>query len=209
VSIEHLTKLEEQTIALAGIFQSCHQVQLLANSGQIDTIYLNIAIKAILNTDPDNTLDIFQNIANIREGLDLIQQQLGTSKQERDMELTRYSIGILFLATKLSKNPDMLNQLSQGIEKTEGQIEHFGMEHANIYAGLGGLYSDTISQLNPRIMVSGEPTILDNPDTANKVRTLLLCAIRSAILWLQLGGSRWQLLLKRKKIVTTAMQLIS
>jgi len=146
VSIEHLTKLEEQTIALAGIFQSCHQVQLLANSGQIDTIYLNIAIKAILNTDPDNTLDIFQNIANIREGLDLIQQQLGTSKQERDMELTRYSIGILFLATKLSKNPDMLNQLSQGIEKTEGQIEHFGMEHANIYAGLGGLYSDTISQ---------------------------------------------------------------
>jgi len=76
VSIEHLTKLEEQTIALAGIFQSCHQVQLLANSGQIDTIYLNIAIKAILNTDPDNTLDIFQNIANIREGLDLIQSMI-------------------------------------------------------------------------------------------------------------------------------------
>ena len=102
----------------------------------------------------------------------------------------------------------MLKQLSEGIEKTRGQIDHFGIEHANIYASLGGLYSDTISQLNPRIMVSGEPTILNNPDTANKVRTLLLCAIRSAVLWQQLGGSRWQLLFKRKKIVSAARTLV-
>ncbi|MCU7834827.1 MAG: high frequency lysogenization protein HflD [gamma proteobacterium symbiont of Taylorina sp.] len=207
VTIEHLTKLEEQSIALAGIFQSCHQVQLLANSGQIDTFHLNIAVKAILNTEPENTLEIFQNIPNIHEGLELIQQQLGNTKKERDMELTRYSIGILFLATKLLKNTTMLQQLSEGIERAQGQIEHFGIDHANIYASLGGLYSDTISHLNPRIMVSGEPTILNNPDTANKVRALLLCAIRCAVLWLQLGGSRWQLLFKRKKIVSIAKDL--
>lgn len=102
----------------------------------------------------------------------------------------------------------MLNKISEGIEKTQGQIEHFGSEHANIYASLGGLYSDTISQLNPRIMVSGEPNVLNNTDNANKIRTLLLSSIRSAVLWQQLGGSRWQLLFKRKKIIAIANDLI-
>ena len=208
MSIEHLTRTEEQIIALAGIFQNCSQVQQLANSGQIDSFYINIAVKAIINTEPENALDIFQNIANIRAGLELIQQQLGSEKKERDMALSRYSIGILFLAAKLLKKPNMLQQLSEGIEKAQKQIDLFGIEHANIYASLGGLYSDTISKLNPRIMVSGEPAILNNPDTANKIRTLLLCAIRSAVLWQQLGGSRWQLLFKRKKIVAGAKALL-
>ncbi|MCU7938131.1 MAG: high frequency lysogenization protein HflD [gamma proteobacterium symbiont of Bathyaustriella thionipta] len=207
MTIEQLTSLEERTIALAGIFQNCHQVQQLATTGKIDTYYLDIAVKAILNTSPENTLSIFQGIPGIRDGLNIIQQQLGHSKSPRDTELTRYSISVLFLANKLLKNPDMLKQLSNGIEKAQNQVEHFGDDHTNIYANLGGLYSDTISQLNPRIMVSGEPEILNNPDNANKIRTLLLSSIRSAVLWQQLGGSRWQLLLKRKKIVSIAKEL--
>ena len=207
MSIEHLTPLEERTIALAGIFQNCSQVQQIANKGKVDPFYLDIAVKAIINTDPENTLEVFQGIANIREGLTIIQQQLSSSNKERDTELTRYTISVLFLANKLLKDQKMLKQMSDGIEKTHSQIEHFGSEHTNIYASLGGLYSETISKLNPRIMVSGEPNFLNNPDNANKIRTLLLSAIRSAVLWQQLGGNRWQLLFKRKKIVSTARAL--
>ncbi|MDX1397057.1 MAG: DUF489 family protein [Oceanospirillum sp.] len=36
---------------------------------------------------------------------------------------------------------------------------------------------------------------------AEKVRALLFAGIRSAILWHQLGGRRWKLLLGRKKIL--------
>ncbi len=207
LTIEHLIPLEERTIALAGIFQNCHQVQQLASTGQIDSFYLNIAVKAIMNIDPDNTLEIFQGIPGIREGLQLITQQLGTEDKKRNTELTRYSISVLFLAKKLLKDQSMLTVLSQGIEKTRAQIEHFGIDHTNIYASLGGLYSDTISKLTPRIMVSGEPAFLNNPDNASKIRTLLLSSIRSAVLWHQLGGSRWQLLLQRKKIVSIAKSL--
>ncbi len=207
MSIEHLTPIEERTIALAGIFQNCSQVQQIANKGKVDPFYLDIAVKAIINTDPENTLEVFQGIANIREGLNIVQQQLSSSNKERDTELTRYTISVLFLANKLLKDQKMLKQMSDGIEKTHSQIEHFGSEHTNIYASLGGLYSETISKLNPRIMVSGEPNFLNNPDNANKIRTLLLSAIRSAVLWQQLGGNRWQLLFKRKKIVATARAL--
>lgn len=200
--------MEERTIALAGIFQNCHQMQQLASTGKIDAYYLDVAVKAILNTEPENALDVFQGIAGIREGLQLIQQQLGDSDKKRDTELTRYSISVLFLAHKLLKNKAMLKQLSDGIEKARSQVEHFGLNHENIYASLGGLYSDTISQLHPRIMVSGEPEILNNQDNANKIRSLLLSSIRAAVLWQQLGGSRWQLLFKRKQIVNIAKALI-
>jgi len=200
--------MQERTIALAGIFQNCSQVQQLASTGKIDPYYLDIAVKAILNTEPENTLDVFQGIPGIREGLNLVQQQLGSSDKKRDTDLTRYSISVLFLANKLLKNPEMLNKLSDGIEKARNQVEHFGLDHENIYASLGGLYSDTISQLNPRIMVSGEPEILNNSDNANKIRSLLLSSIRAAVLWQQLGGSRWQLLFKRKQIVNIAKTLL-
>jgi len=188
--MEQLSTLEQRTVALAGIFQNCHQMQQLAKTGKIDPFYLDIAVKAILNTDPDNTLEIFQGIPGIREGLHLIEQQLGESNKSRDTHLTRYSIGILFLANKLLNDKKMLNKMSEGISKAQHQTDHFGSDHLNIYASLGGLYSDTISHLNPQIMVSGEPEILNNPDNANKIRTLLLSSIRSAVLWQQLGGSR-------------------
>ncbi len=207
MTIEHLTPMEERTIALAGIFQNCHQVQQLASTGKVDSYVLDIAVKAILNTEPENTLQVFQGISGIREGLTIVQQQLGNSDTKRDTELTRYSISVLFLANKLLKNKSMLKQLSDGIEKAQNQVEHFGLDHENIYASLGGLYSDTISKLNPRIMVSGEPEILNNSDNANKIRSLLLSSIRAAVLWQQLGGNRWQLLLKRKQIVNIAKQL--
>lgn len=200
--------MEERTIALAGIFQNCYQMQQLANTGKIDPFYLDIAVKAIINTNPENTLTIFQGIPGIREGLALIKQQLGKADKTRNTELTRYTISVLFLANKLLKDQKMLNKISEGIEKTRDQIEHFGVDHANIYASLGGLYADTISQLNPRIMVSGDPYVLNNSDNANKIRTLLLSSIRSAVLWQQLGGSRWQLLFKRKNIVAIAKDLI-
>jgi len=202
-----LSPLEERTIALAGIFQNCDQMQQLAQTGKIDPFYLDIAVQAILNTNPDDTLSIFQGVPGIRDGLSLIEQQLGEGKTLKDSNLTRYSISILFLANKLLKNPEMLKQISDGIAKAQNQVVHFGSDHLNIYASLGGLYSDTISQLHPRIMVSGEPEILNNPDNANKIRTLLLSSIRSAVLWQQLGGSRWQLLFKRKKIVSIAKDL--
>ena len=64
-----------------------------------------------------------------------------------------------------------------------------------------------ISDLKPRIMVAGEQNYLLNTDTAARVRTLLLAGIRAAVLWRQLGGSKWKLLLSRKRYVSVARNL--
>ncbi|MCW9047867.1 MAG: DUF489 family protein, partial [Gammaproteobacteria bacterium] len=49
---------------------------------------------------------------------------------------------------------------------------------------------------------------LSQTNNANKVRALLFAAVRSAVLWRQCGGSRWQLLLSRKKYIESAARLL-
>ena len=42
---------------------------------------------------------------------------------------------------------------------------------------------------------------LQQPNNASKIRALLLAGIRSARLWRQLGGHRWQLVISRRKLL--------
>ncbi|MDR6354241.1 CII-binding regulator of phage lambda lysogenization HflD [Pseudomonas psychrotolerans] len=75
------------------------------------------------------------------------------------------------------------------------------MTHENVIAACGGLYEDTLSTFKQRIQVHGEMRYLQQSATASRVRALLLAGIRSARLWRQLGGHRWQLVLNRRKLL--------
>ena len=113
----------------------------------------------------------------------------------------RYVMNLLTLQRQLAKRDDMLQVLGQRIAQAEHQVEHFGLLHDNVMASLGSTYQDTISTLRLRIQVHGDMRYLQQPEVANRVRTLLLAGIRSATLWRQLGGHRWQLLLQRRKLL--------
>jgi high frequency lysogenization protein len=114
----------------------------------------------------------------------------------------------MVLERKLMKRKDLLDAITAGIDKAESQREHFGTTHENVIASLADLYTQTISTLQPRIIVNGEHNHVSNPSNANKIRALLLAAIRSAVLWRQCGGTRWQLLFNRKAILAQAQKLL-
>jgi high frequency lysogenization protein len=57
-------------------------------------------------------------------------------------------------------------------------------------------------------MVDGEHHILNVQENADKIRALLLAAVRSAVLWRQCGGSRWQMLFKRDQLIAEAEAVI-
>ena len=62
------------------------------------------------------------------------------------------------------------------------------------------------SELGPKLQISGNPDCLKQPQVQNKIRALLLAAMRSAVLWRQLGGKRRHLVFARKAIFDTAKQ---
>ncbi|MCK5386557.1 MAG: DUF489 family protein, partial [Gammaproteobacteria bacterium] len=98
--------------------------------------------------------------------------------------------------------------LSTGVELATRQSEHFSTTHENVIANLADLYSRTISELGPRIMVNGEQSYLETTAISNKIRTTLLAGIRSAVLWQQLGGRRWHVIFNRGKYLKIAQSFL-
>lgn len=204
-----MNNLKDKTLALAAVFQSATLVKDIATKGSVDQHDMQTLISAIFELNPSSAEAVFGHSKNLRTGLEALSEQMGASSTDRDIDITRYVIAMLHLQGKLLSNNEMLDYLSKGIERGKQQAEHFSLLHENVIANLAGLYSDTVSQLQPKIMVAGESQYLSNNDNANKIRALLLGGIRAAVLWNQLGGSRWQILFKRKRFVEQAKQILA
>lgn len=204
-----MNNLTDKTLALAAVFQAADLVKQIAMTGQYDQHDAKIILNGIFDINPSSARAIFGGMDNLRSGLSLLVTQMDSNSTQRDMDITRYVVAMLHLQGKLLKNKEMLDYLSKGIERAQQQLEHYDLLHDNVIANLAGLYSDTVSQLTPKIMVSGEGQHLSHTDNANKVRAILLGGIRAAVLWHQLGGSRWQILFKRKQFVQEARRILS
>jgi high frequency lysogenization protein len=204
-----MSNLRDKTLALAGIFQATALVKDVAVNGSVDKHDFEISIRSIFETDPPSVEAVYGQVEYLRTGLMTLMDQLGEKSTQRDIDVARYVISLLHLQRKLSKNKAMLAAVSNGIERARRQTEHFHLTHENVIANLADIYSETISQIPPKIMVSGESAHLSNPDQANKIRALLLAGMRSAVLWAQLGGSRWQILFRRRRFTEEAERILN
>ncbi len=203
-----LSTVENQVIALAGIFQASSMVKELAYKGQCDSITFESSIHSVLSMNSDSVADIFNGNHGVKTGLSVLREQLLSSTGERDQELSRYAITIIHLESRLRSNIAVTEKLRQGLVQLESQATLNGVSDA-VVVNMANLYRDTISQLSPRIMVNGETDHLSNEYTASRIRALLLSAMRSAVLWKQCGGSRLRLLFQRKKYLDEADRLIA
>jgi len=204
----------DQVLALAGIFQSACLVQQLAREGHTDSAALRASIQSILALDAPDVETIYGGARGVHLGLELLHTKLTGKTKSADMEMARYVVALVQLENSLRRRPTMLDDIRQGIDTARAQMKFFESDapadgvHPLLMEKLAQLYSQTISTLSPRIMVSGEHGHLSNPAIAAKVRAALLAGIRSAVLWHQLGGRRWQLLFSRGKIARTAAELL-
>lgn len=198
----------DRTLALAGIFQAGALVQQVARKGTCDSQAMENSIRSLLNLNPESVEAIYAGPSGVKMGLTLLHSQLMGPSQDRDIEITKYVISLLYLERKLTKQAEMLNKMQQGLLRAQSQAEHFSFTHSNVLASIADLYTNTLSTLKPRITVSGEHIYLTNPDNANQIRALLLSGIRSAVLWTQCGGTRLTLLFGRKRLVREATAML-
>ncbi len=197
----------DRCIALAGMFQAANLVQDVAYNGSYDQEGATASIYSLFQVDAESVPAVYGGLEGITSGLNHLIGQL-TGKEERRTEITGYVISMMHLERKLSKRPEMLKTISDGIELATTKLVHFPMLHENILWQLADIYTNTISTMLPRIMVQGDPVQLQNKNNVNIIRSLLLAGIRSAMLWHQCGGNRIQVITSRKKIVTHATELM-
>lgn len=198
---------EERVIALAGLFQAVILVRAIATRGGADTFAMQPSLSSIFKISADSPADVFGGLNNLRPGLETLIAQLDDSK--RDLGITRIAISVMRVEGKLWRRSGMLGKLREGIETIAQQTAGEEPTSPIVAARLARLYVDTISTLQPRIVVEGNPQFLRQETQVAQIRALLLSAIRAAVLWRQLGGSQWRLIFRRKQYSMMARGLLA
>ncbi|WP_455218720.1 DUF489 family protein, partial [Kaarinaea lacus] len=111
--------VRDKTIALCGIYQATRLVQQVARSGMCDQAPFEASIKSIFKLDSASPEDIYDNSANVLFGARTLLAQLGPNKPEsssdraKDIEVTKYSIGVMVLERKLIIRKDLLDIITE------------------------------------------------------------------------------------------------
>ena len=199
---------EGRVIALAGLFQALALVRALATRGGCDASAARHSIVSVFRIDADTPADVFGGIGNLRQGLETLVAQLGESGK-RDLALTRMAVQVLRLERALARRPEVLRAVRAGIDSLQSVATQVESGQVDASARLAELYAQTLSRVQPRILVEGNPTYLQQPAQVNQIRTLLLAAVRAAVLWRQLGGSQLRLLFRRRQYTMLARGLLA
>jgi high frequency lysogenization protein len=200
---------QEQLIALGAVFEAAFLVDKIAKSGQINEAALGCMLGSLLIRDPQNTLEVFGgDDLSLRDGYRALVSALERDPAALQRDSLRYALVLLGLERKLAKRGDLLEVIGTRLDQIQLQVQHFGPIHENVIAASGSLYQDTLSTFTQRIQVQGDMRHLQQPSNASKIRAILLAGIRAARLWRQLGGSRWQLVFSRRKLLNELYALL-
>jgi high frequency lysogenization protein len=202
-----------RALALAGVFQAARLVQQLAHHGRADAAALAASVNSVLALDAPSAEAVYGDARGVMLGLQCLRDNLNRPKDAGGVEIVRYVASVLQLERTLERDTVMLAAIRHGLKSliaglpVDDVATNTGIA-PDVVTTLAELYRATLSTIKPRIMVSGEHGHLNDPGTAEMVRAVLLAGIRSAYLWRQFGGGRWQLLISKQAIVSQARQIL-
>jgi len=194
--------IEERTLALAGVFQACKQVQNLARNGRVDAFDVDPSMQSILVLDAINSQAIYGGVKGVNTGLRLIKEGILNSPQLADVEVSRYVMSVLELQRQLYRDDQKFSQFAQAVERLSA------VQEDQYIGACSDLYQQFISDMRPQIIVQGEQDFLQQVEIPPKIRGLLLAALRSAVLWQQKGGNRFKVMWERTRMQNAAKEFL-
>jgi high frequency lysogenization protein len=200
--------MKERTMALAGIFQATELVRQAANHGTWSGYAADTCLGSLLAIEADTVDEIYGSANRLRLGAETLISVLQGDR--RYMESLAYAVSIMQLENKFRKNSRMQALIgSELLTIADFDDDAELHEIKDVQAKkIAELYTKSISTINPRIVINGRPQHLQVDRTISWIRTLLFASLRSAVLWRQMGGGRFNLMFGRKKMLEQAQTLL-
>lgn len=224
-----LNNRQNRALALAAVFQATQLTHMTAlngrqSIGESGNYYFEQLLKASLNVRPSGncstqTLDFFNQLADISLGLKTLESSIHqpfspTPKSPLPKRKTiklpmSYAMALLNLEKKVYSNPEFVKIIEASQQKILKQLSFFdhNYTHPSILANLAQTYVDTAGQINPRIMVRGHAEAFKDPAHTNRIRASLFTGLQMAHLWRQLGGSSWNMVFSKRKLLKDIREL--
>ncbi|MEQ8484043.1 MAG: DUF489 family protein [Pseudomonadales bacterium] len=178
-------------LALAGVVQAAALVHDTAHGRSVSDAAREALLRTVPTRRAGDLAEVFPRPADLTMGARLAVEAL--SGQSRTPEVLRYGLQLVELARNLAGVPQVVEKLGRLLDEQDPDDLN-EQQYSRIY-------QQTISTLGKRIQVTGEPAVLQQEATADRIRALLLAGVRLAWLWQQLGGRRWHLLLRRRALL--------
>ncbi|HDH15429.1 MAG TPA: DUF489 family protein, partial [Gammaproteobacteria bacterium] len=160
------SSLTDRTLALAGIFQSATLVHQLATIGRAEEGAIHSSIESLFKIDADDVPSVFSGTGGVSLGLRTLADFAGSDKTETSLTILAYVLSLMHLTHKMLRRPELLEQLSTLIQSVQRQKDYFEFMqqdsgiNSTLLARFADIYSETISTLQPRIIVKGNPDFL-------------------------------------------------
>ncbi len=192
------THIPDQILALASIMQPLGLIHDLAQKGACDAQSLQASLHSITNTG--NSIDVlYSSKDELTVGLNTLKNVLTKSKNHRHILI--YFMGLIKIEKLVRKHHDVSAIITHNIEPLQGlSLEEATNNHT--VAKYAELYRNIAQLLDQKIIINGKQDYLTNTHLVNHIRALLLAGIRSVNLWRTLGGSMWQLIFNKKRIIS-------
>ena len=168
---------------------------------------MEASIHSLFSFDTPDVDSVYGNIQGIKLGLQNLGAGLASTGEESSASMMRYVMAILHLERKFSARGDLQQVVRSRLQHSQFKAEHFTSHVNQVCNSVAAIYADTLSTLSFRVRVTGSAQHLQNEANAEIIRACLLAGVRSAHLWRQLGGRRWQLVLQRGRIRDAALTL--
>ncbi len=201
-------KFENIAIALAGIIQAISLAREIAQTGKVEDGAFQTTINSLFQTHPENSIDVYGGLVNLKLGLEKLISTLNT-KTTATAQTIHYMYIVIGLQRKIHASEKISSALIQRINQAKKQAAYFSLTHPTVIANLADAYLCAIKPFRFKLFIMGNKRMLSINENIEKIRVLLLAAIRSAVLWRQVGGSRLQLIFFRGKITNAAKKLLA
>ncbi len=211
-----MTDIKAETTALAALFQCATQIQRIATTGYYDEHAVACVLRSLLVTDPQTVDDIYAQ-RELSVGFRQIVDSFGkdpSTKTAGCISITKMALKVISLTSSIERNTKIFNRLSDEIDSLKSAIT---TEHPDFFDGdtavvnsqnnvhlFGSLYQSIISPNFAKLLIYGEERFLSESENQERIRALLLAAVRAVILWRQVGGRRRFLVFRRKSIIEYA-----
>jgi high frequency lysogenization protein len=196
----------DRALALAGVLQAATLVERVARQAEPDPALLEATLAPLFRFDAADVPAVYGGAQNLQLGFAALEQALGGPRQAGDELALRYALSLLQFERHYADDAAMQRELRRLLQLIQLQGDPAGIGGPASVEALADAWTRTLGTLRPRVLVGGDPERLRDKRVIGLVRALLLAGFRSAVLWRQVGGSRWSLLLRRGALLRAARQ---
>ena len=185
-------------LSLSALVHSSYLVNKIATT---DCDCLNeseILIKSIYVIDTFDTKLIYKNKDELRSGYLVLKKILTGNTDIPLITMQKYALNMILIQKNINKISDLKISIRKKIDNYQ-ENSMMSTNLSDLIAYTEEIYTEYIGIIRPRVVVSGKKEYLEK--NSSLIRALLLSGIRASFLWNHYGGSKWQLMFRRKEIL--------